>query len=144
MTCFLSSFLSFPFLSFLSLSVFFMSSDEDAILEIPLSSSPAVGSSVTPSTLTSIGPTDSSTEALSDPAGSSASIETLAGDERAKGVFRPYYDLLKRNRNYRILFIANIISELGNWSVCFLEEVEEEELGFDCELLQVEVIEAGH
>jgi len=50
---------------------------------------------------------------------------------------------LKRNRNYRILFIANIISELGNWSVCFLEEVEEEVLGFDCELLQVEVIEAG-
>ena len=33
----------------------------------------------------------------------------------SKGLVKPYFELLKRNRNYRILFIANIISELGNW-----------------------------
>ena len=36
-------------------------------------------------------------------------------DTRSQGVFKPYYLLLKDNYSYRILFLANVISELGNW-----------------------------
>jgi len=32
-----------------------------------------------------------------------------------KGFLKPYWDLLRSNRNYRLLFVANIVSELGNW-----------------------------